>query len=297
MQATRANYFKPIAGAVVVVVASLAPLQLAAELTDASQDSANFTSEAYKFFESGETQLALEAFNKALEADASDMTARMGQAMVYQEQNRYEDAFKAYDLIVKSFPGHAYAWNGRGLAAFNMENFDEAVSSFQRATADQPINGFFYESLAWAHLCQGDYAEATSSAKQATLMYNQNGETAAYPLLITYVSQLQEGKVDDAKRTLGYALKNKPTNGEWPTPVFDYLSGQMDAHQLISFVTDTTEETEAHTYIGLKLRSMGEEKKAEKHLDWVAQHGDARVFEHTLARTIQASQKVALLAP
>ena len=277
-----------LAVAVPVAANDMAPSETAAS---------QLVSEAYKLFESGETIQALERFNQVLEEDASDLSARLGQAMIFLEQQRHEDAFKSYDLIVRSYPAHAFAWNGRGLAAFNMEDFDEALSSFKRATADQPIDGFFYESLAWTHLCRGDYSEAASSAKQATLMYHQNGETAAYPLLIAYFSQLEADNQDGAKRTLKYAQNNKPANAAWPTPVFAYLMGQIDADDLISHVTDTAQETEAHTYIGLHLRSQGQADEAQPHLNWAATKGDERVFEHTLARTLQAPEKVALLAP
>ena len=275
------------------VAAPVAANDMAPSETAASQ----LVSEAYKLFESGETIQALERFNQVLEEDASDLSARLGQAMIFLEQQRHEDAFKSYDLIVRNYPAHAFAWNGRGLAAFNMEDFDEALSSFKRATADQPIDGFFYESLAWTHLCRGDYSEAASSARQATLMYHQNGETAAYPLLIAYFSQLEADNQDGAKRTLKYAQNNKPANAAWPTPVFAYLMGQIDADDLISHVTDTAQETEAHTYIGLHLRSQGQADEAQPHLNWAATKGDERVFEHTLARTLQAPEKVALLAP
>lgn len=254
-------------------------------------------SNAYHLFESGQSDLALNAFNKALEKDSADLAARLGQAMVFQEQQRHKDAFESYDRIIQNYPTHAFAWNGRGLAAFNLENFDEALNSFEHATADHPINGFFYESLAWTHLCLGEYQQATDSAKKATLMYHQNGETAAYPLLIAYFSQIHEGKIDEAVRTLAYAQKNQPVNAAWPTPIFEYLAGGLTASNLISFVTDTTQETEAHTYIGLYLRFKGQAKEAQSHLNWVAENGDERVFEYTLARTLQARDKVALLTP
>ncbi|PXA04103.1 hypothetical protein DDZ13_08680 [Coraliomargarita sinensis] len=268
-----------------------------ANLPDPAASSSQLVNEAYDLFESGKTDQALESFNKALKENDADLPARLGQAMIFLEQQRHEDAFNSYDQIVQRYPSHAFAWNGRGLAAFNLENFDEALTSFKQATADQPINGFFYESLAWTHLCRGDYSEAATSAKQATLMYNQNGETASYPLLIAYFSQLEGGDENEAMRTLKYAQNNKPANGAWPTPVFEYLMGQLDASDLISFVTDTAQETEAHTYIGLHLRSKGQIDLAQPHLNWVAAKGDERVFEHTLARTLQAQEKVALLLP
>lgn len=286
------NHLNFFSGVICVIFSSVAM----AEDEDFADANSNLVSEAYDYFESGRIALALEGFGNALKADAGNLPARLGQAMVFLEQQRHKEAFSAYDLVVQSFPAHAFAWNGRGLAAFNLENFDEALTSFQRATANQPANGFFYESLAWTQLCQGDYPEAANSAKQATLMYHQNGETAAYPLLITYFSQLEAGNQNEAKRTLNYAQDNKPANGAWPAPVFDYLLGKLSGTELISFVTDTAQETEAHTYIGLHLRSQGASEKAQHHLNWVALNGDERVFEHTLARALQAPKKVAVRA-
>lgn len=251
--------------------------------------------QAYAWFESGQLERALINFNQVLEHDANNLSARLGQAMVLQQQQRHQDAFSSYDLIVQNYPDHAFAWNGRGLAAFNLENFDEALTSFQRATADQPVNGFFFESLAWAHWCQRDYSQAAMAARQATLMYQQNGETAAYPLLIAYFSQLEQGQTEQAQRTLLYALNNKLANNVWPSPVFDFLAGRLNAADLISFVTDSAQETEAHTYIGLALRAQGELKQAASHLDWAATKGDKRVFEHTLARSLRNTEKVAQL--
>ena len=240
-------------------------------------------------------ELALEAFNKALEANEQDLPARLGQAMIYADQQRHADAFSSYDQIVQSYPQHAFAWNGRGLAAFNMEDFDEALTSFEQATADQPVNGFFYESLAWTHMCRGEFPEAVSTAKQATLMYQQNGEVSTYPLLIAYFSSLEAGDIGEARRTLSYAMKNLKPNGNWPTPVFNYIAGRIDAPELISWVTNTAEETEAHTYIGLKLRSDGMPAEAQEHLEWVASKGDERVFEYTLARALKSESEIALM--
>lgn len=288
------NYFRLFAVTLWLLASATA---ISAQGRDAPGENSKLIAEAYEQFEAGQTTFALQGFSRVLESDSGNLSARLGQAMVFLKQQRHQDAFEAYDQIVQRYPAHVFAWNGRGLAAFNLENFDEALNSFQHATANQPVNGFFYESLAWAHFCRGDYALATSSAKQATLMYHQNGEAASYPLLIAYFAQLQESKSEAARRTLNYALNNKLANDAWPTPVFDYLAGHLNATALISHVTDIAQETEAHTYIGLYLRSEGMPEKAQVHLDWVATKGDSSVFEHTLARTLQAPEKVALLAP
>jgi len=251
-----------------------------------------FVSEGYAQFEAGHPDMALEAFQKALKTNANDLSALLGQAMVYSEQQQYEDAFSSYDAIVRRYPRHAFAWNGRGLAAFNLEDFDEALSSFEKATEDQPVNGFFYESLAWTRMCRGEFKKAAESAKKATLMYNKKGESTTYPLLIAYFAYLESGDTENARRSLDYATRNKPVN-QWPAPVIDYLNGSISAQEMISFVVNKAQETEAHTYIGLNLRMKGRAEEAERHLDWVSSHGDPRVFEYTLARAMNLSSNIA----
>ncbi|MDP4880211.1 MAG: hypothetical protein NWR36_10035, partial [Opitutales bacterium] len=203
-------------------------------------------------------------------------------------------AFTSYDLIIQNYPRHMHAWNGRGLAAFNLEDFDEALNSFQHATADKPVNGFYYETLAWTRMCRGEFTEAAASAKTASLMYDRVGETSIYPLLIAYFAYLETDDLVSAERTLNYATKNRNIN-QWPSPVIDYLSGKISADGLISYVMDTAQETEAQTYIGLKLRHDNQPEQAEKHLNWVSQNGDPRVFEYTLARAFKMRNSVAVL--
>ena len=254
-----------------------------------------FVSEGFAELEAGNTENALVAFDQALQADGNDLSARLGQAMIYAEQERHQAAFSSYDLIVQRYPQHAFAWNGRGLAAFNLEDFDTALTSFKMATVDQPVNGFFYESLAWTHMCRGEFMDAAESAKKATLMYGRKGETSAYPLLIAYFAYHESGDARNALRTLQYANKNKPLN-QWPAPVIDYLSEKIDESDLISYITNSAEETEAHTYIGLYLRLLGEIDEANRHLQWVSQNGDSQVFEYTLARAINLQTNVASTA-
>ncbi|MGK0309348.1 MAG: tetratricopeptide (TPR) repeat protein [Lentimonas sp.] len=250
--------------------------------------------DGYTQLNSGHKNEALATFSEVLKHDASNLDARFGQAIIFAAQNRHKDAFTAYDSITQQNPQHINAWNGRGMAAFNMEDFDEALVSFQMSVADQPVNGFFYESIAWTQMCRGEFQEAAESAKQASLMYNRKGETSLYPLLIAYFSYHESGDSENALRALQYASKDKSAN-KWPAPVIDYLNGKIDEAVLISFVTNLAEETEAHTYIGLYMRLLGETEKANRHLNWVSQHGDSQVFEYTLAKALKLQSDVVLL--
>ncbi len=245
----------------------------------------------YQQIENGDSEGAMVSFRSALQADASDLSALLGQAMIHAERMEYAEAFSAYDSIVKLYPQHALAWNRRGIAAYNMEDFDLALDSFVRATESQPVNGFFYESIAWTRMCRGEYQAAAESAKTASLMYSREGETSLYPVLIAYLASFESGDMENASRALDYARKNRGYS--WPGPIVDYFTGSMSAAEMVSCVTNRAEETEAHTYIGLKLRLQGDVEAASRHLGWVRRQGDPRVFEYTLARAISTGNRVA----
>lgn len=279
--------------ALLLCVSSLLSAYITLHANSEFEASANpSVTEGFALLEAGNTENALLAFDQALQADNNDLSARLGQAMIYAEQERHQAAFSSYDLIVQRYPQHAFAWNGRGLAAFNLEDFDTALTSFKMAIVDQPVNGFFYESLAWTHMCRGEFLDAAESAKKAILMYGRRGESSAYPLLIAYFAYHESGDAKNALRTLKYANKNKPVD-KWPAPVIDYLSEKIDESSLISYITNSAEETEAHTYIGLYLLLLGETDEANQHLQWVSRYGDSQVFEYTLARAINLQTNVA----
>ena len=285
-----------------LIISSMSMLGLSAQETNISNVSdpillqSPLVSQAYELLELGDSLGALDHFQQALTVNAEDLSALLGQAMILADLGRHAEAYATYDNIVANYPRHAFAWNGRGLAAFNMEDFDTATSSFKQATTEQPINGFFYESLAWAQMCRGEFLGAATAAKIATLMYNKRGESSAYPLLIAYFAYLEADDQGNAQASLDYALRNKPLN-VWPSPVIDYLAGSSTASELIGYVQNSAQETEAHTYIGLKLRTEGDEDAAKKHLEWVARNGDKRVFEYTLARALKFQDSVVLLVP
>ena len=260
------------------------------------ESSSELLSKGLRQFKSGHRDDALATFSKVLEHDTDNLDARFGQAIIFAEQNRHQDAFAAYDWIIQKNPHHADAWNGRGLAAFNMEDFDEALASFHRSVTDHPANGFFYESIAWTQMCRGEFTEAAEWAKKALLAYHYKNEASLYPLLIAYFSYYESGDGENALRTLQYASRNKTSN-QWPAPVIDYLNGKINEAELISFVSNLAEETEARTYIGLQKRSKGRAKEANRHLDWVRRNGDSQVFEYTLAKALASKEDVVIYTP
>lgn len=246
--------------------------------------------DGYDLIKTADLDSALIKFQNVLADDSENLSARFGIAITLAEQECHEDALKAYKWITQQYPKNVDAWSGRGLAAFNLGDFDEALHSFQRSIENKPMNAFLYESIAWIQMCRREFQKAAQSAKQATLLYNQTGNTNLYPLLIAYFSYHESGDSENALRALRYASKNKLQDNEWPSPVIDYLNKKINQDGLISHVSSRTEETEAHTYIGLYLRLLGKTEKANRHFHWVEKKGDTQVFEHMLAKTLRKTE-------
>ena len=241
-------------------------------------------SEALQHLDDGDADAALLGFKQVIAKEHQYLPALLGAAMVYADQEQHALAFEFYDKVLVQQPQHAMAWNGRGLAAFNLERMDEAITSFERSVADQPVNGFLYEALAWAQMCARDAASAIQSAKESLLMYSQTDADSIYPTLIIYFCSLELNDLKNAQRALRYAVKNHQPK-QWPAPVIYYLNDSIDSRELLSCVVNSAEETEAHVYIGLRLMHENEPDQARRHLQWAAEHGDSAVFEYSLARS------------
>jgi Tfp pilus assembly protein PilF len=248
--------------------------------------------EAYEDLQAGETIGASEGFQSVLQADSQNLQAQLGMAMIFNKEKRFPEAFEAYDNLSKYFPQSAFVWNGRGLAAYNLEDFTLALDSFKQASQMQP-NGHHFESLAWTQMCLGEFEQAATNAKRASLFYSKEGQQSLYPLLIAYFSHLEANDALNAQRTLDYTLANL-SNNAWPLPILRLIVGKITVPELVSAVTNFREETEVRTYVGLYLRSIGKQEAAKKHLTWVRTNGDPTVFEYILARSLELETTVAL---
>ncbi|HEY8549421.1 MAG TPA: tetratricopeptide repeat protein [Vicinamibacterales bacterium] len=80
---------------------------------------------------------------------------------VYEEQERYEEAEKAFREALKLDPEHAPTLNYLGyMLADRGQRLDEAVALLRRAVEIDPYNGSYLDSLGWAYFKQGSLERA-----------------------------------------------------------------------------------------------------------------------------------------
>ena len=88
--------------------------------------------------------------------------------MVYEKQQKFDDAVREFRSVIALDPKHAEAYNYVGyMFAERGQNLDEAVDLINKALALEPDNGYFLDSLGWAFYQQGKFPDALRELKRA----------------------------------------------------------------------------------------------------------------------------------
>lgn len=230
-------------------------------------------------------RLALEYFESYLERHEQHRNARFGVASAAFELKDYDRALTILNELLLEDAHDLNALHLRALTWYHTHRFKQAIRDFEEALRLDPDEGYFHESLAWAYLCEGRPDEAGRSALRAYTLYREAGEGPSFSLVLAYLAFKTIGNQREAGKVLQFALSEmNPVN--WPFPVIEFFLGNIDENELIVEVESLLQETEARTYIAVKRIWENEGDRARAKLDWVAEYGDAGVFEHTYAQVL-----------
>jgi len=241
--------------------------------------------DAFQNLEAGNYELATEQFDQLLKEKPNYISALMGKAKSHLQTGQYQEAYETYLKVLAKDPSDHYSLKGIGNAALFLDQADIALSYYKRALVFKPFDAQLYEEIAVSQMCTNDYLNAAESAKMASLMYNKKGIEAPYSLILAYFSYAQINDKDNMQEVLSYGKKFN-FKQRWPTPVVQYINGEINASELISLVQSEKEEIEAHTYIGLKLRLNEQFDESEIHLSWAKDSGRNDILETLIAKHI-----------
>ncbi len=152
---------------------------------------------------------ALGAVAKALQRDPQSMDALGLQAALQQTTGRAAEAFDTLSRIVDRAPGHGDAWYNRGVVLIDLERWEEAVASFDRALAIQPT------PMAWTNRASalqrlGRLQESLDSADRALAIARD------YPLALHNrgVALRALGRIEEALGAFDAVLAAAPQTTE-----------------------------------------------------------------------------------
>jgi tetratricopeptide (TPR) repeat protein len=195
---------------------------------------------AYLQVHSPDEGAAIPTLTAILELDPTDTDARLNLAILYQKQNRFEDALKNYRLVVQINPadfsahynlalmlmrqnkladaaveleaanrisaGNAELLERLGDTYANLEQLDKAVQAYQGAVAGEPGRAVLLSKLAFALARLKRTAEAAAVLEKSVALDPKSPD--AFYLLGDLYAELQ--KFDESVAAYGRSLKLDP---------------------------------------------------------------------------------------
>jgi serine/threonine-protein kinase len=160
----------------------------------------------------------LKAARDAVAKNPNDVNARLTLANALAATKNYDDAFKEYDLVIKSNPKLVSAYGYAGTLAQSLGDFDRAINYFKNGITQNPSNIYLYLSMSDVFVQEKKYDQARTALDQALKI---DGNSAQAYWRIGDLDRLQ-GKPAQALISYGRAAAIDPD-----LPEAHYSLGQL----------------------------------------------------------------------
>jgi tetratricopeptide (TPR) repeat protein len=167
---------------------------------------ADYTTEGMKALDEGKYDAAVQAFRKAIEADAKDYFAHFNLAMAYTMLRRDPEAVAEYRKTLELKPGLYEAELNGGMVLLRQKDPAEALPLFEDAVARRPQEFRPRYYLAESELQTGDYAKAEESYKLAIAL---DAKSAGAQLGMAQ-ALVQQGRIGEADGYFRQAAQLEP---------------------------------------------------------------------------------------
>ncbi len=115
----------------------------------------------------GQYDLAIADFNRALELDPDYAEAYSNRGLTYDSKGEYERAIKDYNTAIELNPHFAEAYNNRGMAYGENGEHDQALQDFSKAIALKPNYAIAYSNRGAVYNGKGEREQAIKNCNIA----------------------------------------------------------------------------------------------------------------------------------
>jgi lipoprotein NlpI len=227
-----------------------------------------FLKEARAALRKGDAAAALEAANKAVEADPKSAVAVLTRGEAYAAQRKHDEAIKDFDATLALDPKYLLAVDRRGAERFKLGQIDESITDFNTYLKAFPKEepGHWRRGISFYYA--GKYTEGAKQFYDGRTVFGADVENAFWHFLCN----ARKDGLEKARKEL-LAL-------DGPDPrvpmmrVYDLLQGKAKPADVI----ETAEKAElegpvktealfyAHLYVGLYFEAAGDADKAREHM-------------------------------
>lgn len=153
------------------------------------------------YYQDGQYQEAVGAYNKSIELDPSETYAYENIAVAYRELKQYDDAMAASKKAVEVKPT-SFAYSTLASIYTAKKQYDDAIAAYKKAVELDPKNISYYFLLSNCYVAKGDYAGAIAVTRKAQELAPDNADI---PLAIGF-HYMYLGNFDEAISSLNKAI-------------------------------------------------------------------------------------------
>jgi tetratricopeptide (TPR) repeat protein len=136
----------------------------------------DYLSRGDDFYQSNEYELALKAYDKAIELKPDYASAWDNKGFALAKLGRYEEVLKAYDKAIELKPDYATAWDNKGFALAKLGRYEEALKVIDKAIELDPDYAEAWDSRGFALAKLGRYEEALKVIDKAIGLKSDEAE-------------------------------------------------------------------------------------------------------------------------
>lgn len=174
--------------------------------TDKTGSADDLVTRGNTLMNNGQLDEAVADFNKALELDSNNVTARADRAIAYSWMRKPDLAKQDIDAALSIDPTNAVALRARGLVAEIANDCAQAVKSYTDSLLSEPNNGFAIGHRAMCEQELGRYAEALTDIQAALKQSPQWPEMR----LLKIEALVRLGQKEQADRETDQFAKDNP---------------------------------------------------------------------------------------
>lgn len=125
----------------------------------------------------GDTEHALQDYNRAIQINPKYTTALNNRASIYEKLNKYEFAIQDYNQAILADPNYYNAYNNRGLLYIKLAAYDLALADLNKALQLHPNFKEVYINRASVYVSRGEFAKAITDCNSALRIDPNNAFT------------------------------------------------------------------------------------------------------------------------
>jgi tetratricopeptide (TPR) repeat protein len=137
------------------------------------------------------------------------------QGVTFYNAGEYEEAVKAFEVVLEADDEQPAVWANVGACYLRMQQYDKSLKAYEEAIALESDNSSHFQNLGSVYAAMGDSEKAREYYERAASMSTELSPTDAavnyYNMGVTYING---GQTQEAAEALKKAIELDPNHGE-----------------------------------------------------------------------------------